>query len=224
MNIKQMPENERPRERLINKGVENLSDSELLAIILKTGTKDMSAKDLASYILRKYKNVLNLKNTTYQELININGIGEAKACQIISAIELSKRMNTKQDKIVDVRITSPEVVYEYYKNIVNPFQECFYCLYLNPNKKVLKEKLLFMGTVNRSMVHPRDVFKEAYKQNATSIICVHNHPNGDAKPSKEDFETTSRLKQIGTLMGIKLVDHVIIGDGKYYSFLENGKI
>ena len=222
--IKDLPLSERPRERLINKGVHSLSDSELLSIVLKTGTKNMSVKDLANLILKKYKSISNLKNITYRELISIKGIGEAKACQIIAAIEMAKRMNTKQDKIIDVKIKSPMIVFEYYKNIINSNQECFYCLYLDSAKKVLKEKLLFVGTVNQSMVHPRDVFKEAYLQNATAFICVHNHPNGDVTPSKMDIDTTKRLKEIGILMGIKLVDHVIISEDKYYSFLENGKI
>lgn len=222
--IKEMPKSERPRERLISKGVGSLSDEELLSIVLKTGTKDMSAKVLSSFLLKKYGSVKNLKNLTYHELVKIKGIGKAKACLVLAILELSKRMNMKQDKIIDVKITSPEVIYEYYKNIVNPFQEGFYCLYLNPGKVVLKEKLLFVGTVNRSMIHPRDIFKEAYLLNATSIICVHNHPDGDVRPSSEDINTTERLKEIGYLMGIKLVDHVIIGENKYYSFLQNGKI
>ena len=221
--IKELPENERPRERLINKGARSLSDEELLSIVLKTGTKDMSAKSLASLLLKKY-GLKKLKNISYHELTNIKGIGNAKACLILAISELSKRFNVKQDKIIDVKITSPEVIYEYYKDIFNPFQEEFYCLYLNSGKIVLKEKLLFVGTVNRSMIHPRDIFKEAYLLNATAIICVHNHPNGDVKPSKEDINTTDRLNQIGHLMGIKLVDHVIINENNYYSFLQNGKI
>ncbi len=222
--IKELPINERPRERLINKGVSSLSDEELLSIVLKTGTKDVSAKTLAAQILREIGNVQNLKNITFHELTKIKGIGSAKACLILAIQELHRRMNIKQDKIVNVRITSPEIVYDYYKNIVSEYQEHFYCLYLDSNKKVLKEKLLFMGTVNKSMVHPRDIFKEAYMVNATAFICVHNHPNGDVRPSKDDDEVTDKLNQIGMLMGIKLVDHVIIGENKYYSFLENGKI
>lgn len=224
MNIKEMPLLERPRERLINKGPNSLSDSELLAIILKTGTKTLSAKDLATNIIKKYKTIKNLKNITYQELIKIKGIGDAKACQIIASIEFSKRISSIQDNIENIKLTSAKEVYEYYKNNINPYQECFYCLYLDSAKKVLKEKKLFMGTTNRSMVHPRDVFKEAYIQNATAFICVHNHPNGDVTPSKDDIITTDRLNQIGILLGIKLVDHVIVAENTYYSFLENGKI
>ncbi|MBQ9011485.1 MAG: DNA repair protein RadC [Bacilli bacterium] len=222
--IKELPINERPRERLINEGVSSLSNEELLSIVLKTGTKDMSAKVLAGYILKEVGNVQNLKDITYYKLINIKGIGAAKACLILAFIELSKRMNIKFDKIVDVRFKTPLIVYEYYKNKVSKFQENFYCLYLDSGKKILSDKLLFIGTVNYSMVHPRDVFKEAYLLNATAFICVHNHPTGDVKPSKEDIEVTKRLEQIGNLMGIKLLDHIIIGENKYYSFLENGNL
>lgn len=222
--IKELPVNERPRERLINKGVSSLSDEELLSIVLKTGTKEASAKVLASQILKEIGCIQNLKHVGFHNLTSIKGIGTAKACLILAIQELNRRMNIKQDKIVDVRITSPEIVYDYYRNIVNEYQEYFYCLYLDSGKKVLAEKLLFMGTVNRSMVHPRDIFKEAYTLNAVAFICVHNHPTGDVRPSREDEIVTNNLRQIGELMGIKLVDHVIVSENKYYSFLENGKI
>lgn len=222
--MKELPESQRPRERLIIKGAGSLSDEELLAIALQSGTKDVSAKTLSQYLLKEKGNLKNLKNITYHELIKIKGIGSAKACLILAIIELSKRLNINTENLADTRITSAEVVYEYYKYIVNPYQEHFYCIYLDSSKKVLREKLLFIGTVNQSMVHPRDVFKEAYLMNATAFICVHNHPTGDVNPSKADIEVTSRLRDIGILMGIKLVDHVIIGDSNYYSFLENGKL
>ena len=224
MKIKELPESERPRERLISKGAFYLSDTELLAIILKSGTNDMSVKEIGELLLKKHHNLQNIKNISYHELLQIKGIGPAKACQLLAAIELARRIDTKQDRIINIQISSARIVFEYYKNIVNPFQEQFYCLYLDSNKFVLHEKLLFVGTVNRSLVHPRDIFKEAYQVNATAIICVHNHPGGNSSPSKEDISVTCRLNQIGILMGIKLVDHVIITDETYYSFLENGKI
>ena len=115
-------------------------------------------------------------------------------------------------------------MFEYYKIKINSTQEQFYCIYLDASKKVLEEKLLFIGTANYSLVHPRDVFKEAYLLNATGIICVHNHPSGEVRPSREDINLTNRLKDVGMLLGIKLIDHIIIGEDKYYSFLENGKI
>ena len=222
--IKELPINERPRERLINKGVSSLSDEELLSIVLKTGTKDASAKVLAGQVLKSIGTIQNLKHVSYHELTNIKGIGAAKACLILAVSELNRRLNDNMDKIVDVKFTTPEIVYEYYRHKISSYQEHFYCLYLDSSKRVLKEKLLFMGTVNQSMVHPRDVFKEAYTLNATAIICVHNHPSGDVRPSNEDINVTNRLRQIGILMGIKIVDHVVISENKYYSFLENGKI
>ncbi len=222
--IKDLPQNERPRERLIEKGAESLNNEELLSIILKTGTKEKSAKVLASQILKYIGNIQNLKEITYHELINIKGIGKAKASQILALIELSKRINTKIDKITNLRFTSPAIVFKYYQDKINTSQEHFYCLYLDSGKKIIHEKLLFIGTVNYSLVHPRDIFKEAYILNATSFICIHNHPSGDVSPSKEDIEITNRIKQIGLLMGLALIDHVIVGKNNYYSFLENGKI
>ena len=222
--IKDLPELERPRERLINKGVSSLSNEELLSIALKTGTKEISAKVLAGHLLKEIKNIQNLKNISYHELINIRGIGPAKACLILALTELSKRINVSNDHIINRKFTSPDVVYEYYKNIMSTAREEFYCVYLDASKHILKDKLLFKGTANYSMVHPRDIFREAYKINATAFICIHNHPAGDVTPSHEDKNTTKRLKEIGQLMGITLLDHIIVGKDKYYSFLENGKI
>ena len=137
--LKKLPKNDRPRERLVNKGPSSLSDAELISIILKTGTKEMSVSVLANYLLQEFNGLNQLKKVTYRQLYNIRGIGQAKACQILAALELAKRINVKQGTIIDVRITSPSIVYEYYKNIVDPFQEGFYCIYLDSSKKVLKE-------------------------------------------------------------------------------------
>ena len=222
--LKELPVLERPRERLINVGVENLSDEEILAIILKTGSKEMSVKNLSSYILSSLGGIENLKNINYHEVKKIKGIGEAKACTLVVLSEIARRMNRKIASIIGTKLNTPLKIFEYYKSKINNDQEQFYCIYLDASKKVIEEKLLFIGTANYSLVHPRDVFKEAYLLNATSIICVHNHPSGEVKPSKEDINLTIRLKEIGVLMGIRVVDHIIIGDDKYYSFLENGKI
>ncbi len=222
--LKELPVLERPRERLINVGVENLSDEEILAIILKTGSKEMSVKNLSSYILSSLGGIENLKNINYHEVKKIKGIGEAKACTLVALSEIARRMNRKIASIIGTKLNTPLKIFEYYKSKINNDQEQFYCIYLDASKKVIEEKLLFIGTANYSLVHPRDVFKEAYLLNATSIICVHNHPSGEVKPSKEDINLTIRLKEIGVLMGIRVVDHIIIGDDKYYSFLENGKI
>ncbi len=222
--IKEIPKMDRPRERLINKGSNSLSDEEVLAIILKAGTNNVSAKELAAQIINYCGGLEKLANITFHELLNIKGIGEAKACLVLAAIEFSKRINQKQREIVGVKLTNPEIVFNYFQNLNTLSQEHFYCLYLNSAKKVLKEKLLFVGTVNYSMIHPRDIFKEAFLLNAVSIICIHNHPSGDVTPSKNDINMTENLKQVGELFGIEIVDHIIIGKNKYYSFLENDKI
>ena len=222
--LKELPVLERPRERLINVGVENLSDEELLAIILKTGSKEMSVKELSSYILSSFGGIENLKKLKYHEVKKIKGIGEAKACMLVAISEIVRRMNRKVITLIGTKLNTPLKIFEFYKSKINNEQEQFYCIYLDASKKIIEEKLLFIGTANYSLVHPRDIFKEAYLLNATSIICVHNHPSGEVKPSKEDINLTIRLKEIGVIFGIRVIDHIIIGDDKYYSFLENGKI
>jgi len=223
MKIKEIPINDRPIERLINNGSNVLSNDELLAILLKTGTKEMSAKELGTLILKKI-NINELKNITFEELINIKGIGSKKAAVIMAAIELSKRMN---QKVVNIRnkISDPLNIYNHYKEILkDKKQEHFYAIYLDIKNKIIKDKLLFIGTINYSMVHPREIFKEAYLIGAISIIIVHNHPSGEVLPSKNDIETTKQLDAVGKLMGIPIIDHIIIGENKYYSFCENGDL
>ena len=222
--LKELPILERPRERLINVGVENLSDEELLSIILKTGSKEMSVKDLSSFILSSLGGIENLRKLNYYEVKKIKGIGEAKACMLVALSEIARRMNRKVVSLTGIKLNTPLKIFEFYKSKINNCQEQFYCIYLDASKKVIEEKLLFIGTANYSLVHPRDIFKEAYLLNATGIICVHNHPSGEVNPSKEDINLTIRLKEIGVLLGIRVIDHIIIGDDKYYSFLENGKI
>ena len=222
--MKDVPELERPRERLINFGAENLSDDELLSIILKTGYKNMSVKNLSAYILSSLKGIENLKNVNFHEVKKIKGIGDAKACSLVALAEVCRRMNRKVVSLIGIKLNTPEKVYDFYKSKIDDFQEQFYCIYLDASKKVIEEKLLFIGTANYSLVHPRDVFKEAYVLNASSIICVHNHPSGEVRPSKEDVNLTIRLKEVGALTGVRVTDHIIIGNDKYYSFLENGKI
>lgn len=221
LKMKEIPISERPVERLINNGTENLSNEELLSIIIKTGTKKQSAKEIAELILKECNG--NLNNINYQKLKNIKGIGSVKSANVLAAIELGKRANKKITNIKNKKITSADMVYEYYKDIfINQKQEYFYCIYLDSNKTVIEEKLLFKGTLDYSLVHPREVFKEAYNISAQTIICIHNHPSGNVIPSKNDFDMTNKLIEIGNLFGIKIIDHIIIGENKYYSFVENG--
>lgn len=222
--IKELPVNDRPIERLINKGSEVLSNDELLAILLKTGTNDMSAKDVAALILKKMS-INNLMNIDYNTLINIKGIGPKKAAIILATIELSKRMNQQVNTLNNIKINDPLILFNYYKELLkNKKQECFYAVYLDVKNRIINDKLLFIGTINYSIVHPRDVFKEAYLNGAVSIIIIHNHPSGDVIPSNNDIETTKQLINVGNLLGIKVIDHIIVGNYKYYSFYENGDI
>ena len=209
--IKDIPKSDRPIERLINNGAEFLSDSEILAILIKTGTREKSAKTIADEILKKYKSLNELKNINLEQLTKIKGIGVTKAVSILAAFELSRRINNQIMSLNETKITNSSLVFEYYKNkIGDKNQEYFYCLYLNTAKKVIKDKLLFIGTVNKSVVHPREIFKEAYLLSASGIICVHNHPAGSVFPSKEDINLTKKLVEIGELLVVKIIDHVII--------------
>lgn len=221
--IKDLPISERPRERLISHGVTSLSNEDLLAIILKTGTKDTSAKALASTVLSTVNNISNLKDKNYYQLIKIKGIGPSKASIVLASIELGKRINNEYSTIINQKMNTPEIIFKHYDHLLkDKKQEHFYVVYLDNQKKLIEEKLLFMGTINRSLIHPQNIFKEAYLLDATAIICVHNHPSGNVTPSNEDIKITKQLVEIGHLFGIKLLDHIIIGNNKYYSFFESG--
>ena len=223
--IKDIPVEERPIERLILKGSEYLSNEELLAILFKTGTKNISSKDLGVNLLSSVGDITNLKDITFEKLINIKGIGNSKAAILLAALELSKRVNVEKKSLYHEKISSPEIIYRYFKDIIgNKKQECFYVVYLDSSKVVIENKLLFVGTINYSLVNPREVFKAEYLNGATSIICVHNHPTGNIFPSKNDIEITNNLVEIGKLHLINVIDHIIIGKDNYYSFLENKDI
>lgn len=223
--IKEIPLLDRPVERLIQKGSNSLSNEELLAILIRTGKKGKSSKDIASNILRHLDNIQQLRTVTLQQLTKLEGIGTTKAAMILSAIELGNRIHQTIPELTGQSGNNPSIIFEYYKEILkDKMQEHFYAIYLDQRKKIIKDKLLFIGTINYSLVHPRDVFKEAYLLSASSIILVHNHPTGNVFPSSNDLDTTSNLIKIGLLMGIPIIDHVIIGKHKYYSFFENGCI
>lgn len=224
LKIKEMPKEERPRERLMCYGVEKLSNEELLAILLKNGTKEMSAKVLASYILREIDGVSGFQHCSYQTLSRMKGVGNAKACTIFAAIELGKRVLQKDPILFQKFEDAYQVASYYWDKLENLKQEYFICVYLDVTKKLIHEKVLFIGTLNRSLVHPREVFKEAYRVSASSIICIHNHPSGEVLPSKEDIVFTAQLVKVGKMLGIEVIDHIIIGNEKYYSFFENSEM
>ncbi len=222
MIVKDIMVNDRPRERLVNYGCSVMSNEELLAVIIGSGTNNMSVKELALNVLNKFDKINDLKIVSYDELIKIKGIGCAKACQILACIELGKRIYSKYENIKEIKVTSALEIYEYYKYLCVKKQEHFFCVYLDNKNKIISEKLLYIGTINESLIHPRDIFKEAYLNSAVSFICVHNHPSGEVTPSSNDIQFTNMLIETSNYLGIRLLDHIIIGNG-YYSFAEDGK-
>lgn len=218
--IKELPLEERPIEKLRNHGASTLSNEELLAILMNTGTKEKSVKELAVELLKKSGGLSKLKDMRLNTLLEIHGIGFKKASVLLAMIELSKRINLASLEFGH-QINSCEDVASYFKQkFQDETQEHFYCIYLDQAKKMVDLKLLFIGTLNFSCVHPREVFKNAYLNNATSMILVHNHPSGNVTPSKSDIDLTEHLKAIGDIHGIKIEDHIIIGKNMYYSFFE----
>ena len=218
--IKELPTTERPRERLKEVGVNNLTDKEILSIILKTGTKDKNVNELSLDILNKYK-LFDLKNITINELTSIKGIGEVKAIELLSAIELGKRIFLRDSKKL-LKLDNASKIYESSKYLFNGLkQEYFYCYYFNNKQELINKKLIFIGTINSATTHTREIFKEAYLLSASSIVCLHNHPSNDTTPSKADILFTEHLIKTGNIQGIPVLDHIIVGDNNYYSFYDN---
>lgn len=216
--IKEIPEDERPREKLINEGVDRLSNVELLAVILRTGDKNKSVMELAKDVLYNLEQVSDLKSITINELLCIPGIKTAKATTLLAAIELGKRLERtyKTDLILNNSID----VYNLMKYLAHDTQEQLYCLSLNNKLGLIKKSLIYIGTVDQISIHPREIFKEALKANASYVILVHNHPTGNANPSKADLFTTKELIKASQIMNIEILDHIIIGKNEYYSYKE----
>ncbi|MBU1145429.1 MAG: DNA repair protein RadC [Firmicutes bacterium] len=214
-----MPLLERPRERLESYGAENLSTFELLAIILRVGCKNQSAIEVAKSILHETNELSDLKTKTITELANITGVGKAKAIAILASIELGKRvLNPKMDFI---KISSPNDVFNLLKNeLMNLKQEVLIVLFLDLKTNLIAQKQIFVGSLNQSLIHPREVFKFAVKYSAFQIIMVHNHPSGDPEPSMQDLQVTKIFKEAGDMLQIKLIDHVIIGKNRYLSIMD----
>ena len=218
--IKDIPINDRPRERLINYGVSNISNEDLISIVLKTGTKNISVKELSLMILNKFGDIRNMKDIELNDILSIKGVGKVKAIELIASIELGRRV-LEHKNINSISIRNTKDVYEYFNNLLkDKKQEYFYVLYLDNKKKIICSKLLYIGTLNGSVAHPREIFKLAYLNSASFIICVHNHPSGDPTPSNEDRIFTNNLIEIGKLNNIPVLDHIVIGNNCYYSFFE----
>ncbi|MBQ2873051.1 MAG: DNA repair protein RadC [Bacilli bacterium] len=225
IDFKKIPNQDKPRERLYVYGSENLSNEELISIILRTGTKNMSVKEVSLKLLESIGDISKLKDIGINTLVKIDGIGRVKAIEIKAALELGRRVYVNSDNIDKISFNSALSIYEYFYNIlVDKKQEYFYTVYVDNKGKYIDKKCLFVGTINSSLVHPREIFKEAYLLSASGIICVHNHPSGDSSPSKEDKMITKKIKEISLIHGINFIDHIIIGNGNYFSFYDNNML
>lgn len=220
--IRDIPISDRPMERLIKNGVKSLTDSELLASILRSGTKTQSSLDLAHKVLDEVGGISELSKMSLDELITFEGIGKVKASQIISAFELGRRTR-KPGEILNTRIKSPADIVEFFRfQLGNEEVEKFVIVSLSTSKFVVGWDEVSSGTLNSSVVHPREVYKNAIRRCADSVIAIHNHPSGSLIPSSEDFLVTKMLGNAGKIVGIRLIDHLIVTCDGYYSFEENG--
>ena len=211
---------QRPREKALRYGLESLSDLELVALILQSGNKNRSVFEIASDVLKESEGLPKLMSMHVNTLMQIQGIREVKALQLLASVELSKRVI--RSKVYHASIMRPEDVIEWFEFEYGSLpQECFIALYLDTKSKLISHRVLFKGTLNESVVHPREVFKEAFLQNANSVLIAHNHPSGDCTPSKADFEVTYKMVHVAMTMGVNLIDHIIVGQNQYYSFKEH---
>ena len=220
--IIELPASERPYEKFLSLGASGLSDADLLAIIIKTGTKDKSAVDIAQEMLSgRHGNLLNLYEMSYDELIQVSGIGQIKAIQLKAVAELSMRIS-KEKRARSIRMNTPVTIADYYMEQMRHLQqEVVICAYFDVKSRFLGDKFISKGSLSSSVVDISSVMRTALEKNASKIVLLHNHPSGDCTPSKDDIAVTDRLAEGSRIFSIELCDHIIIGDNEYYSFYEN---
>lgn len=222
--VRDLPIEERPRERLQKVGVDNLSTQELLALIIEKGGRGQTVLTLAQNLLAYFGNLQNIKNASLEELKKIKGIGFATACKIQAAFKLGEKAEFKSTKLGE-KIEEPESVFNLLKNeIGNKKKESFYILSLTTRNNLISADKVSTGTLSASLAHPREVFLPAIKNSASTVIIVHNHPSGDPQPSEDDLKITKRLKEAGKILGIDVVDHIIVSRANYFSFKNKGLI
>lgn len=222
--IKDWPAADRPREKLLHGGTAMLSDAELLALVLRTGDfrTGATALDLARKLLARFGSLRGLATASATELCLTPGIGPAKAAEILAVGELSRRFATTNLNPGERYTSSQDVFRHFHERLRDRRKEVFLTLLLDAKNRVLREVLVSEGSLNASIVHPREVFAPVIRESAAAVLFVHNHPSGDPTPSREDIELTSRLRDAGTLMGVRVLDHIIIGSGRYMSFADQG--
>jgi len=223
--IRNWPEDERPREKMHKRGAAALSDAELLALVLRTGdaAAGKSAIDLGRELLERFNGSLReLAQAELNELQQIKGLGLAKASSIKAAFTLGSRFQTRRLETLE-RFTAPAQVFEFFHHeLRDNRKELFLALLLDGKNRITRKVQVSEGSLNQSIVHPREVFAPAVRESAAAVLFIHNHHSGDPAPSREDREITRRLKEAGEILGIKVLDHIIIGDGSYFSFVESG--
>ncbi len=222
--IKDWPQDERPREKLLARGADTLSDAELLALVLRTGDASggASAMDLARTLLAQFGSLRELGRATVAELCRTKGIGPAKAAELLAVAEIARRFEGEALRPGD-RFTSSAEVFRYYNGrLADRRKEVFLALLLDSKNRIIREVQVSEGSLTASIVHPREVFAPVVRDSAAAVLFVHNHPSGDPSPSREDLEITTRLCQAGDLMGVRVLDHIIIGRGEYVSFADRG--
>jgi DNA repair protein RadC len=220
--IQNWPETERPRELLLSKGPQTLSDAQLVAILLRIGRPDSSAVEVALDLLTRLEGLRGLANRSLQELCVIPGIGPAKAAQILAAVELGKRA-LAIPLTAGLRIRQSQDIYHHYYPLLRDLKhEVFKALLLDAKHSLIRDMTVSEGSLTVSIVHPREVYNLAVRESAAAVIFVHNHPSGDPRPSEEDHALTRRLIAAGEILGIRVLDHIVIGDGRYVSFADEG--
>ncbi len=220
--IKDWPEQERPREKLIARGASSLSDAELLAILINSGVGKITALDLAKSILVRYKTLRSLASLTVADLRQFKGIGEARAVTIVAMFEVARRLNA-EPSAENKSIRTPNDIAEKFIPLLRDLkQEVFIVVCLSSANKIIQERTITRGLLNSSLTHPREVFREAILENAASIILLHNHPSGNLEPSQEDIHITKQLVESGKIIGIPVHDHLIIAGNGFTSFVERG--
>lgn len=224
VSLKDYDEELQPRERLRKYGPEVLNHQELLAIILRTGSRNKNVLELSEEILKSFDDLFDLKTASVEELMMIEGIGEVKAIEIQAVIEFGRRMSLYSREKKGSIHSSAALGEQLIKEMKDYQQEHLMVLYLNTKNEILKKKTIFIGSLSQSVAHPREIFKLAVKCSAARIIVVHNHPSGNPEPSKQDIAFTHRLIECGSLMGIEMLDHLVIGEKSYISMKENGVI
>jgi DNA repair protein RadC len=223
VHLKHWPEEERPRERLLKHGADTLTDAQLLGIILRSGPGGRTAVDLGRELLERFGGLAGIARAGTSEICSVKGIGPAKAAEIKAAVELGRR--NQRPTLSGASLCASQDVAAYFQpRLKDSRREEFRCVLLDTKNRVIREEIVSIGSLTASLVHPRETFTTAVRESAAAVIFVHNHPSGDAKPSQEDILLTKRLVQAGDLLGIRVLDHVIVGKGGHFSFRDNGLI